>query len=105
MVSNRSCFMVTWIKFKNDLLGVGITRKSETIPLQNITIVDLLYVIMFEDPTQILIPLNSIWLKALSHIISLYTLKLVTTLHGRGSVLGWHLDNSFGLWSRLLARV
>ena len=97
--------MVTWIKLKNDLLGVGITRNSETIPLQNITIVDLLYVIMFEDPTQILIPLNSIWLKALSHIISLYTLGLVTTLHGCGSVLGWHLDNSFGLWSRLLARV
>ena len=50
MASNGSCFMVTWIIFKNHLLEVGITQNWETMTLQMLTIVDLFYFIMHEDP-------------------------------------------------------
>ena len=50
MASNGSCFMVTWIIFKNHLLEVGQTQNEETMALQMLTTVDLLYFIMCEDP-------------------------------------------------------
>ena len=50
MASNGSCFMVTWIIFKNHLLEVGLTQNEETMALQMLTTVDLLYFIMCEDP-------------------------------------------------------
>ena len=50
MVSNGSCFMVTWIIFKNHLLEVGLTQNQETMALRTLTIVDLFYCIMCEDP-------------------------------------------------------
>ena len=50
MASNGSCFMVTWIVFKNHLLEVGLTQNRETIALQNLTIVDLFYSMTCEDP-------------------------------------------------------
>ena len=53
MASNGSCFMVTWIIFKNHLLEVGLTQNRKTIPLWNLTTVDLLYFIMCEDPAWI----------------------------------------------------
>ena len=43
MASNGSCFMVTLIILKNHLLEVGLTQKQETMTLQHLTIVDLLY--------------------------------------------------------------
>ena len=47
--SHVSCFMVTWIIFKNHLLEVGLTPKQETMALWTLTTVDLLYFIMYED--------------------------------------------------------
>ena len=51
MASNGSCFIVTWIIFKNHLLEVGLTQNQETIALQTLTNdVNLFYFIMCEDP-------------------------------------------------------
>ena len=41
MVSNASCFMVTWIIFKNHLLKVGLTQNWEIMALWMLTTVDL----------------------------------------------------------------
>ena len=49
MASNGSCFMVTWIVFKNHLLEVGLTQNRETMALRTLTTVDLFYFIMCED--------------------------------------------------------
>ena len=49
MVSNGSCFIVTWIVFKNLLLEVGLTQNQETTAPRTLTIVDLFYFIMGED--------------------------------------------------------
>ena len=49
MVSNGSCFMVTWTTFKHHLLKV-LTQNRETMALQTLTTVDLFYFIMCEDP-------------------------------------------------------
>ena len=38
-----SCFMVTWIIFKNHLLEVGLTQNRETITLQTLTTIGLFY--------------------------------------------------------------
>jgi hypothetical protein len=48
MASNGSCFMVTWIIFKNHLLEVGLTQNWETMALWTLTTVDLFYFIMCE---------------------------------------------------------
>ena len=50
MASNGSCFTVTWTIFKNHLSEVGLTQNRETMALQTLTSLDLLYFIMFEDP-------------------------------------------------------
>jgi hypothetical protein len=51
MVSNGSCFMVTWIIFKNHPLEVGQTQNRwETMTLRMLTTVDLFYFIMCEVP-------------------------------------------------------
>jgi hypothetical protein len=45
--------MVTWIFlffFKNHLLEVGLTQNHETMALRTLTIVDVFYFIMCEDP-------------------------------------------------------
>jgi hypothetical protein len=49
MVSNGSCFMVTWTIFKNHLLDVGLTHNRETMALRMLTTVGLFYFIMCED--------------------------------------------------------
>ena len=41
--SNGSCFMVTWIVFKNHLLKVGLTQNRKTVALQTLTTIDLFY--------------------------------------------------------------
>ena len=50
MASNGSCFMVTWIIFKNHLLEVDLTPNWETVALRTLTTVDLFHFIMREDP-------------------------------------------------------
>ena len=50
MIANGSCFMITWIIFKNHLLEVGLTQNRETMALRMLTTVDLIYFIMSEDP-------------------------------------------------------
>ena len=50
MASNGSCFMVTWIVFKNHLLKVGLTQDREIMALGMLTTVDLFYSIMCKDP-------------------------------------------------------
>ena len=42
--------MVTWTIFKNHLLEGGLTQNMETMALQMLTTVDLLYFIIWEDP-------------------------------------------------------
>ena len=50
MALNGSCFMVTWIIFKNHLLEVGLTRNHVTMALRTLTTVYLFYFNMCEDP-------------------------------------------------------
>ena len=50
MSSNGSCFMVTWTIFINHFLEVGLTQNQETMALQMLTTVGLIYFIMCEDP-------------------------------------------------------
>ena len=49
MVSNGSCFMVTWTIFKNYLLEVGLIHNWEIMVLRTLTTVGLFYFIMCED--------------------------------------------------------
>jgi hypothetical protein len=49
VASNGSCFMVTWIVFKNHLLEVGLLQNRETMALRILTTVDLFRFIMCED--------------------------------------------------------
>ena len=94
----------------NIFLGDRLNTKLGDHGLQNLTTVDLLYVIMREDPTYInSTHWSSIWLRARSHMSSHYTWGPVTTFHDFGSVSGtvfghffWALTIS---WSRLLARL
>ena len=109
VVSNGSCFMVTWTIFKNCLLEVGLTQNWETVALRTLITVGLFYFIMCEVPAWIEIHWNSIWLRVRSHVTSHYTWGSVTALHGFGGDLGRPLDTFFWaltiLWSRLLVHV
>ena len=50
MALNESCFMVTW-SIQKPLLGGEPNTKPGYLALQNLTIIDLLYFIMCENPT------------------------------------------------------
>jgi hypothetical protein len=50
MASNGSCFMVTWMIIKNHLLEGSLTQNQKFVRLRTVTIVDLFYFIMYEDP-------------------------------------------------------
>jgi hypothetical protein len=50
VASDGSCFMVTWIVFKNYFLKVGLTQNQETMALRMLTTDDFIYFIMCEDP-------------------------------------------------------
>ena len=50
MALNGSCFLVTWIIFKNRLVEVDLTQNRETMALRMFTTIDLFYFAMFEDP-------------------------------------------------------
>jgi hypothetical protein len=45
MASTGSCFMVTWIIFKNRLLKIGLTQNWETMALRNLITVDFLFIL------------------------------------------------------------
>jgi hypothetical protein len=49
MALNGSCFMVTWIIFKNHHLEVGLTQNHETMALHTLITVGLFCFIMCED--------------------------------------------------------
>ena len=50
MASNGSCFMVTWIIFKNHFLKIDLTQKRETMTLETHTTIGLFDFIMCNDP-------------------------------------------------------
>ena len=50
MALNGSCFLVTWIIFKNRLVEVDLTQNRETMALRMFTTIDLFYFAMCEDP-------------------------------------------------------
>ena len=109
MTSNGSCFMVTYIIFKNHLLEVGLTQKPGDHGTRK---AHSRWVILFYhvwEPAWIETHWNGTWLRARSHMASHYTWESVTTLHDVGGVLGRPLDNFFWAltisWSQLLARV
>jgi hypothetical protein len=49
IASNGSCFMVTWIVFKNHLLEGGLRQKWEAMTFRMLITVDLFFVIVCED--------------------------------------------------------
>ena len=108
MTSNGSCFMMTWIIFKNRLLELGQTQNQETMALMNLITIDLLIFIMCKDPAWLEIHWNSIWLRAWSYTTSHYTRRPVVTLHWFWKYLGTAFGHSLWAltisWSRLLAR-
>ena len=53
MTSNRSCFMVTWIIFKNHLLEVDLSQNQETMALRTLKTVGLFYSIMCDNPHEL----------------------------------------------------
>ena len=108
MTSNGSCFMVTWIILKNDLLEVRLTQIRKTIALR---ITHNRWRIIFYHvwgPAWIKFHWNSIWLTTRSNMTSHYTWGYVTTPHDFGGVLGQPSYTFFRAvtisWSRLLAR-
>ena len=84
MASNGSCFMVTWIVFKNHLLEVGLTQNRETMALPM---------------------LKKCWFILFFHVWGLtnYTCGYMIKLHDFEGVLGRHLDIFFLKWSQFLA--
>ena len=108
MASNESCFILTLIIFKNQLLEVNLTQHRETMALRTMTTTSLFYYVMCEDPTWIKSRWNNIWLKAWSHMLH-------TTLEGpwpHYMILEVSWDNFWSLlwaltipWSWLLACV
>jgi hypothetical protein len=81
MASIGSCFILTWIVFKNHFLEVGLTPNRETMALRTLTTVDLFYFYHAWRSMWIGIHWNSIWLRAQSYMTSHYTWGYVTTLH------------------------
>ena len=97
MVSNGSCFVVTWTILKDHLLEVGLTQNRETMAFRNLTTVNLLYFMMDEDPAWIEFYWKSIWLRAPLHMTSQYPWGPVIILCDFGSVLERPLNATFGL--------
>ena len=69
VASNGSCFIITWIGYKNHLLEVGLTQNRETImALQTPTTVDSFYAMLSYHvwgPALMEIHWNNIWLGGL----------------------------------------
>ena len=77
MALNGSCFMVTWIIFKNHLLEVGLTQNQGTPNAHNCWFILFYYV---WGPARIEIHWNSIWLRSRSRMTSHYKWGSVITL-------------------------
>ena len=109
MASNGSCFMVTWIIFKNHLLEVGLSQNRETMALWTLITIDLFFFHHVWRPVSVDIHWNCIWMRVQSHMTSHYIWGSVTTLHDFGGMLGQPLDTFFWAltisWSRLLAHM
>ena len=93
MVSNGSCFVVTWIVFKNHLLEGGLTQNWVTMVLGTLTTVGLFYFFHVWGSAWIKCYWHRIWLRVQLHMSSLYTWESVTTLHDIGGghfLLGPH---------------
>jgi hypothetical protein len=107
MASNESCFMVTWIIFKNHLLEVGLTQNRETMALQTLTTVNLFNFIMREDPHEHKFIETHLVEGPVTYDFTIH-LRVVTTLLDVGDVLGRPLNTFFWAltisWSRLSAR-
>ena len=92
---NGSCLMATWTIFKNPPLGGRPSTKPGnhgTLNAQNH------WFIWYYDvwgPAWIETHLNSICLRARSHVTTHYTWGSMTTLHDFGGVLGWPLHTFF----------
>jgi hypothetical protein len=67
MASNASCFMVTWIIFKNHLLEVGLTQNQETLAFWKLTTTGSFSFYHVWGPSWIDIHWNNIWLRARLH--------------------------------------
>jgi hypothetical protein len=50
IASSGSCFMVTWVIFKNHLLETCLAQNRKTMALRTLTTIDLFYFIMCDDP-------------------------------------------------------
>ena len=86
MASNRSCFMVTWIGFKNHLLEVGLTYNLEIMVLRMLSAVD--YSILSCARTHLNI--NSVKYYLVEGMVTYdftLPLRIMTTLHDFGGVL------------------
>ena len=104
MSSNGSCFMVTWIIFKNHLLEVDTNQEDHGTPKTHN------HSFILFDHAWIEIHRNSIWLRVRSHLTFTLHLRirdqhymiLEVCWDGLGTLFFWALTIS---WSRLLARV
>jgi hypothetical protein len=109
MAPNGSCFMVTWVIFRNHLLEVGLTQNRETMALRNFTTIEIILFYHVWGLTWIEIHWNSIWLRAQLHMSSCYTWETVirTTWFWKclGDGLLTLLLGSPISWSQLLVRV
>jgi hypothetical protein len=106
MAPNGSCFMVTWIVFKNHLLDVGLTQNWHPEHSQSVVYSILSYV---KTPHEYkFIEFLFIWLRTRSHMTSLHTWGSVITLHDVGMAFGtlsFGLSQSHGHGSWLVCEV
>jgi hypothetical protein len=109
MTLNGSCFMVISIISKYHLLEVGLTRDHETMALQTLITVDLVYFFNVWGPCMDRNSLKKHLVEGPIHISSYYTQRPVTTLHDFGSGLKTTFGHFFWAltisWSHLLVRV
>ena len=92
MASNRSCFTITWIVFKNHFSEVGLSQNRETMALRPLTTVGWLCYTMCEDPREYKLNEIAFVLRARSHMPSHHTWRSMTTLHAFGGALERPLD-------------
>ena len=88
MASNGSCFMVTWIVFKDHFLEVGLTQNWDIIGRPNVH--NCWFILFYHvwRPAWIKKHSNCIWLRVRSRMASHYTWGSVTPLHDFWRCLG-----------------
>ena len=93
--SNGSCFMISWIIFRNHLLEVSLTQNREIMAIRTLTTDDLFYLIMCEDPHELKNHWKSIPLRARSHMTSHYTQRVPN----HTTRFWWCVGTAFGHFS------